>query len=138
MDERSEQIVSEFQRRRKATWKAARWWLALTFIGIIGFEVPFWINRDKLHTEKGILFRRDRLSAEDETEGQFTLGLVSLIAIGTGIIGATYAVRRHYRCPKCNEVPMGTWSIFGPASFGIRRGVNLNPTQCPNCGAMLK
>src|ERR1051326_7009269 len=69
--------------------------------------------------------------------GQFTWGLVSLVATGAAVIGITVGVRRHYRCPKCNAVPTGTWSTVGLGSFGLNRGVAINPCLCPNCGAPL-
>jgi len=134
-----DRIVSEFKRRRSATWRATRWWWAILLLGVIGFEIPFWINRDKGQCRGSWLSGwHCTLSLEDETIGQFTLGLVSFIAIGAATIGVTYGVRRHYRCPKCNEIPMGSWSSLGPGSFGIRFGVNMNPVQCPSCGAQLK
>jgi hypothetical protein len=42
---------------------------------------------------------RQTLSTRDDTEGEFTLGLVSLIVIFIAGGGVTVGVRRHYRCP---------------------------------------
>ena len=57
---------------------------------------------------------------------------------GGALIAIIFAVRRHYRCPKCGEVPMGTWVDSGPSSFGVNRGVDLFPANCPHCGARLR
>jgi hypothetical protein len=116
------------------TWRAIRIWLLALFAGMIGFAIPFCLNRSHLHT---IAPGRYSPSAADETVGQFTLGLVSLVATGAAVIGITVGVRRHYRCPKCNAVPTGTWSTLGPGSFVLNRGVAINPSVCPSCGAPL-
>src|ERR1700732_3642616 len=101
---------------------------------MIGFAVPFWLNRSHLHmTSPG----RYSLSAADETVGQFTLGLVSIVVVGAAAIGITVGLRRHYRCPKCNAIPMGSWNSLGPDTLGLNRGVALNPPVCRSCGAPL-
>ena len=64
------------------------------------------------------------------------LGVGSRVG-GVAIIGITAGVRRHYRCPKCDVVLMGTRSQFGSDSLGVRRGVDGNPLVCGNCGARL-
>ena len=100
-------------------------------------RIPFWLNRGHVHKQELGSRTRYTLSTDDETEGEFTLGLVSLVIIFVAGIAITVAVRRHYRCPKCNEIPMGTWANFGPGSFGVNRGLDLFPVTCPNCGARL-
>jgi hypothetical protein len=126
--------VTAFQRARRDTWRAIRIWLLVLVAGMIGFATPFWLNRSHLHAYAPGKYS---LSAADETVGQFTLGLVSLIAAGAAVIGITVGVRRHYRCPKCNAVPTDTWSALGPGSFALNKGVAINPTVCPSCGAPL-
>jgi hypothetical protein len=130
--------VNAWRRQRRETWVATRLWLIVLLAGIIGFFIPFWVNRD--HVQKQEFGNRTRytLSTNDETEGEFTIGLVSLVTIGVAGIAIVFALRRHYRCPKCNEIPMGTWTNFGPSSFGVNRGVDLFPITCPNCGARLR
>jgi DNA-directed RNA polymerase subunit RPC12/RpoP len=131
--------VAAFQRNRRATWKAIRWWIVLLAVAAIGFQIPFWINRDKVDTSRSTPGHyREELSPENETEGQFTLGLVSLCLAGLSIAVISFAIQRHYRCPRCNEVPMGSWTSFGPGGFGWSKGVAMRPTVCPNCGARLK
>jgi hypothetical protein len=45
---------------------------------------------------------------------QLNLSLGSLVAMGVSGIAIVIAVQRHYRCPKCNAVPMGSWNTLGP------------------------
>jgi hypothetical protein len=129
--------VTAFQRSRRETWKAVRVWLLLLAIAAIGFWIPFWVNRDHVEAVDASRGTRYTLSLEDETMGEFTLGLVSLVLGGAATIGIVIGVRRHYRCPRCNTVPMTTWAQFGPV-FGIRRDVEMNPSLCSKCGARLR
>lgn len=129
--------VTAFRRSRRETWKAIRVWLLLLAIASVGFWTPFWLNRDRVHVMDTSRGTRYTLSSQDETMGEFTLGLVSLILGGVAGIGIVFGVRRHYRCPKCNTIPMTTWAQFGPA-FGIRRDVAIKPSVCPKCGARLR
>jgi|SRR3569833_1330489 len=123
-----------FRMARSDTWRAIRIWMLVLVAGMIGFATPFWLNRSRLHT---LAPGRYSLSAADERGGQFTLGLVSFVATAVAVIGITVGVRRRYRCPKCNAVPTGTWSTLGPGSFGLNRGVAINPSLCPSCRAPL-
>jgi ribosomal protein S27AE len=72
------------------------------------------------------------------SEAQFTIGLMALIALGVSIVVSVFTVRRLYRCPRCNSIPMASWAMLGPTSYGAKRGVDLNPGFCPNCGARLR
>ena len=47
------------------------------------------------------------------------------------------AVHRHYRCPRCNRLPMAGGFQSGFAGIAYRRGLLLNPASCPACGAPL-
>jgi hypothetical protein len=70
------------------------------------------------------------------------LELAGSLAVFSVLIAALCFVsikaNRLYRCPRCNSVPMGTWSTLGPGSFGLHSGVALNPKRCGNCGAILR
>jgi hypothetical protein len=130
--------VVAFQRSRRETWKSIRVWLLVLALAAIGFAVPFWMNKERVHVTGTWYASRYTLSSGDETVGQFTLGLMSLIVGGAATIGIVAGVRRHYRCPKCDAIPMSTRTQLGPASFGIRRDVDANPSVCRNCGARLR
>jgi hypothetical protein len=101
--------------------------------------LPFWLNRALVHTYgSGYGSIRTSLSVEDESAWQLALELVSFIVRGGSMIAITYAVKRHYRCPKCDAIPMGSGSNLGPGAFGRQwGGVALNPSVCPSCGARL-
>jgi hypothetical protein len=130
--------VNAWRRQRRATWMAIRLWLIVLLVGLLGFQIPFWLNREHVH--KQVLGTRTRysLSTNDETEGEFTLGFVSLIIIFVAGGAIVFAVQRHYRCPKCDEVPMTTFLRFGPGYFGVNRDLALCPATCPNCKARLR
>jgi hypothetical protein len=64
---------------------------------------------------------------------------VLLIIVFVVCVGAIYIqVRRIYRCPRCNKVPIET--IYGWRSeLGTEaRDIQWNPSECPNCGAPLR
>jgi hypothetical protein len=126
--------VTAFKQRRDQTWKATRFWWLLLVIGSIGFYVPFYLERAHAHN----VAKYYDLSSNDETEGEFTMGLVSFVIAGAAVIGITVGTRRHYRCPKCEEIPIGSWSSFGPSSISWQSGVELFPSVCRNCGAQLR
>jgi hypothetical protein len=130
--------VNAWRKQRRATWVAIRLWLVVLLAGMIGFWIPFWLNRERVHKQELGNRTRYTLSTDDETEGEFTLGLVSLVTTGVSGVAIVFAVRRHYRCPKCNEMPMGNWVNSGPGFFGANRGVDLFPVTCPNCEARLR
>jgi hypothetical protein len=130
--------VTAFKRRRQETWKANRFWWLLLVVGLFSFEVPFYLERAHVHKTHSGQRVSQTLSSEDETEGEFTLGLVSLISMGAAVVGITFGTRRHYRCPKCETIPMGSWASFGPTSFSLKSGIDLFPSVCRQCGAKLR
>jgi hypothetical protein len=131
--------VAAFQRRRRETWRAVRWWWLVLAVGIVGFELPFYWERAHVHTvQRGPMAVRQTLSTQDESEGEFTLGLVSLVVIFIGGGAIIFGIRRHYRCPRCEEIPMGSWTNLGPTTFGPQSGVELFPSVCRSCGARLR
>jgi hypothetical protein len=110
----------EFGRRRRQTWRAARWWLA---VGVVGF-LGSWFSFGGAGGAAG--------------QARFTVFLLGFIAFGTAIIFMTRAVTRYYRCPVCNEIPKTGSFRAGAGGFSYRSGVDLNPSECPGCGARLK
>lgn len=56
--------------------------------------------------------------------GSFTLWLVLLVILFTATLFITLGVRKHYRCPRCEEIP-------------VKGAVMLWPAVCPTCGATL-
>jgi transcription elongation factor Elf1 len=69
---------------------------------------------------------------------QLNLSFVSFIAMGVSGIAITLAVKRYYRCPRCDSVPLGSWTPFGPGNIGVQWGVAVNPAICSKCGAILR
>jgi len=129
--------VAAFKQRRRETWKAIRLWLLLLCIGAAGFWVPFYTERSKVKVENTGTHVRYHLSLDDMTGSELIISLVSFVALGVGVVGTIKATQRHYRCPKCEEVPMGSWTVLGPTFFGRKSGLDLSPLVCPNCGARL-
>jgi hypothetical protein len=129
--------VPAFKQRRRDTWKAIRIWLLLLFIGFAGFWVPFYLERTKVKVENIGSRVRYHLSLDDMTDSELIISLVSFVVLGIGVVGTVKGTQRHYRCPKCEEVPMGYWNILGPNLFGRQSGVDLSPSVCRNCGARL-
>jgi hypothetical protein len=130
--------ISASQKSRREPWKAIRLWLVPLTLGAVGFYLPFWLNRDHIQTRATSLVSNYQLSSEDETVGQLTLGLISFIAIGATITRITLDVRRYYRYPKCDVIPMSSSDSLGSGSFGQKWGVALNRSACTNCGAPLR
>ena len=64
--------------------------------------------------------------------------LVGFSLFGMSIVLITKKVIAIYRCPKCDEVPMGGWLSGGGGGIGLEWGIILNPRKCPNCGTILK
>jgi hypothetical protein len=130
--------VTAFRKRRRETWISVRLWLLLLAIGLLGFQIPFWLEQEHVRRVETTRAVKQYLSVNDETEGEFTLGLISLVAAGIAAVGITLGVRRHYRCPRCETIPMGSWSQSGPTSYTWQSGVSLLPSVCRNCGARLR
>jgi len=130
-------IAVEFQNRRRKAWLAARPWIFLGAIGAIGFWVPFWINSATTCAQIGMLASRCRLSLDAMPLWQLNLTFLSFVAMALSIVAITAAVRRHYRCPRCEALPWVSSALRGPTSYGIRRGIAFNPRVCANCGAHL-
>lgn len=63
--------------------------------------------------------------------GAFLAFFIVLLSMGF-VLRAVY---RHYRCPRCDQVPMSGGFQAGLSSFGYRRGLMLFPKTCPRCNA---
>jgi hypothetical protein len=129
--------AAAFQQRRRETWKAIRIWLVVVVLALIGTYIAL-RNADVHASGNGIGSFRYNASLDDMTLWQLNLSLGSLLAMAVSVIAIVIAVQRHYRCPKCNAVPMSSWNTLGPGRVGKRWGVSLNPSVCPSCGAKLR
>jgi hypothetical protein len=129
--------VAAFQRTRRETWKAVRVWILLLAMAAICFWIPFWLHREHVEVVDTSRGTRYTLPFEEETMEEFTVSLISLVLGGAAVIGIVVGVRRHYRCPKCDKIPMTTRAQLGPV-FGVRRDVDMNPSLCSNCAARLR
>jgi hypothetical protein len=69
---------------------------------------------------------------------QLILGFASLIGITASVVAITLGVRRYYRCPECESVPLGSWTSLGPGNIGKSWGLDLNTSVCSKCGARLR
>jgi hypothetical protein len=77
-------------------------------------------------------------SLADMTLWQLNLAFGSFAAMLAAGIAITMGIQRHYRCPKCETVPMRSWTTFGPGGIGRHWGVEFNPSICRKCGARLR
>jgi len=111
--------VREFQLRRKQTWGAAKPWLLLLIASIVVGLVIGDVS-------------------ENSSEKGWAIFLGMFAAFFISILRLVFIFRAQYRCPACGEVPLSSWASLGPQTFGVERGINLNPSQCSHCGAKLK
>jgi hypothetical protein len=93
-------------------------------LGVIGFSIPFWLNP---HTKKLPGRFSYTLDLRDEFGWELALGFTSFVIAGAGVVGTTLGVKAHYRCPRCESLPMSLRA----------GGLLLFPTSCPECGARL-
>jgi hypothetical protein len=111
----AEVTISEFKRRRSATWRATRWWLLVLLVA--GGYFAYGATRHPTDFSIAMIVT-------------FVLMMASVLAI-------IFAVNRLYKCPVCERVPMSNWTSVGAGSISFNRGVELAPTVCGNCGARL-
>lgn len=130
--------VPAFKQRRMDTWKAIRIWLLLLFIGFTGFWVPFYLERTKVKGENTGSRVRYHLPLDDMTGSELKISLISFVVLGMGVVGTVIGTQRHYRCPKCEEIPVGSWNTVGPNLFRRGSGVELFPIVFSKCGARLR
>jgi ribosomal protein S27AE len=115
-----ESTTAPFQGRRKDRWRSIRWWAAAASIAVVAlFALPF--------TE---------WSANPNQHSRIGLGLVTVFVICATVI--RWQVRRHYRCPRCNQIPIRTVLGWRNEFGDDARDIEFNPEECPNCGATLR
>ena len=114
------QVLTEWKRRRSLTWRAIKVPLAIVVIS----GCAFWYFA--------------RTPAPEMTGAQLLITFLVFGVLFIAMLVAIFRVNRLYRCPRCNTVPMGTWSTLGPYSFGYHSGVAANPHKCSKCGAVLR
>ena len=112
--------ADEFQRRRKATWRAIRWWFLVAVVSVLSMGV--------------MSIRYDRAFETGYLRAAISLFLLVLIC---GVVIALQ-IRRLYRCPRCSSIPIRT--VYGwRDDFGKEaRDVEWNPSSCPTCHAPLR
>ena len=116
----TQDVSSEFQRRRGDTWRRIRWWMLLVVLAGGAFALG-------PHEPDG-----------DLTFGQLMFQMGMFIILLTGMVVVIRSVNKHYRCPACNSVPMLGFFAAGGSGFGYEEGVALNPRTCSKCGAKLR
>jgi hypothetical protein len=131
--------ATAFQQRRRDTWKAIRIWIVLEALAIGGFLIAG-LSKSAPAQRAGELFGAFHYSRSlaDMTLWQLNLAFGSFAAMLGAGIAITMGIQRHYRCPKCETVPMGSWTTFGPGGIGKNWGVEFNPSICRKCGARLR
>ncbi len=112
--------IAEFQRRRKVTWHAIRWWLFAAVVALTSLCVlPF----TKVSTQVDL---------------HLDVGLVLVLTVVACLIAVKVQVQRLYRCPSCNKVPIRTYHGWANEFGDEARDVEWNPSECPNCQASLR
>jgi hypothetical protein len=132
--------AAAFQQRRRDTWRAIRIWLVVEALAVATFLTVGSSKTHAIQTSSGPLEFSVRYITpmRDLTLWQLNTLFGSFVVMGAAVIAITYAIKRHYRCPKCEAIPMGSWTMLGPSSYGISSGVALNPSVCRKCGARLR
>lgn len=111
---------TEFQQRRRRTWRAVRWWLLATVVA-------------------GLLFAMGPVGSDRTlSQAQFSFMMICFFVAAVAMILVIRGVTTYYRCPNCNKIPMTGSFSAGLGGISYRRGVDLNPTECSHCGARLK
>ena len=131
--------VATFQQRRRDTWKAIRIWVVIEALAILAFPIVAWSKLAYTPTSSELFepFHYN-LSLGDITLWQLSLACGAASALVAATIAIVMAVQRHYRCPKCETVPMGSWTTFALADVSKRLAVEFNPSSCPKCSARLR
>jgi hypothetical protein len=56
--------VNAWRKQRRATWVAVRFWLIALLVGMGGFYIPFWLNREQVRKQElGSRTKRTRLGS---------------------------------------------------------------------------
>lgn len=104
-----EQVIEEFQKRRRRMLQSFAICLALIAVSLIAIQIAD-MNSDFLGISK---------------KGWYSLAVSQLIA---GILIALTGFRQ-YKCPACNEIVRAHDKYY--------LGVAIDPRKCPNCGSRL-
>ena len=107
-----EQIIAEFQRRRRLTFRIRKWTSWLGFCGVFG----------------GVLILQSLHDLPDPPYGLFA-GIVAAVLIF--VFGAYYTPHL-YRCPRCEL------RVRAPDPTESGYILIKDPVSCPHCGAILK
>jgi hypothetical protein len=113
-----EEVIAEFQRRRRTTLHALRGSIAVH----VGGWVVAWANGN---------------GGPGDPWYRWAIGLAALAMIGGSLLRIIRVGGKLWRCPVCEQVPMSWNGSLGPTSFGARKMVELNPDTCGNCGSQL-
>jgi hypothetical protein len=104
-------VADEFARRRRATWRGARWWLIPGIFGIAGLlEFASKMN--------------------DQMQGAFVVPLVSVALLVVCLVAIRQTVHHNLRCPNCDTIPCQS-SPYGNI-------YDWNPAVCPKCHVRLR
>jgi hypothetical protein len=115
-----ESTITEFQRRRKATWYAIRWWLFVSCLTVVALLIlPF-----------------TRLSSQVDLHLRIGVFLIFVFLVCVVVI--RLQVRRLYRCPQCGKVPIRTYFGWRNEFGDEARDIQWNPADCPNCRTALR
>jgi len=68
----------------------------------------------------------------------WVVGITGFFLFILAIILSANKINKIYRCPKCKNILMSSWGFLGTGGIGFRRGVPLNPKECPHCHTRLK
>lgn len=101
-----------FQKRRRKAWRSALRWMVPMAIGLAG-----------------ACYIDEFSERYPRQEGLYEIACSVLFV--APILRLRQLVLDQYLCPACEKVPMAPEAAF----WG---GIDLNPKQCPNCGAKLK
>jgi undecaprenyl pyrophosphate phosphatase UppP len=110
-------VAVEFRRRTRLVWRSIRLWVLLLIALALGFTF---------------------MDSNDAGFSQM-LAMIGMVVVVGAIYAITRAVQRDYRCPACDQVPMGgSFGIGLGGGFSFDRDVLICPKACPSCGARLK
>jgi DNA-directed RNA polymerase subunit RPC12/RpoP len=111
-DARPEQIVAEFQRRRRLTFRILHWTAGISLSGIAA----------------AVLIASSLHDLKDPPYWLFAGVGVLVLIFGCGALYAPHL----YRCPGCGK------RVHTPDPTESRNALIKDPGSCPHCGVILK